>query len=69
MTYDEAKREAQAKADASGFDHGVKVLANGVAYCWTLPVHRFRFGAEDECEVVHCTDLSRCRPGHGPVTT
>lgn len=67
MTYADAAADAQARADATGFDHGVF----GPDYLggWAvrmLPARRYRFGHERRCEVRMCSDLSRCRPGHGP---
>lgn len=65
MTYAEAKARAQTQADATGYDHGVELLG-GEYRAWMLPQKRNRYGHELRCEVVYCTDLQRCQPGHGP---
>lgn len=57
---------AQAAADASGFDHGVERHALGWHF-FVLPRREHRCGHELRCVVVSPTDLSRCRPGHGPA--
>jgi hypothetical protein len=63
-----ARNEAQAKADATGFDHGIE--ANDIFKEWRvfmLPRRESRFGHEARCEVVSCTRLSACQKGHGPA--
>lgn len=65
MTYDQAKREAQARADETGFDYGVAKNAFGFS-CFMLPQKQNRYGHELRCEVVSCTILAKCQPGHGP---
>lgn len=65
MTYNEAKAEAQAKANEMGYDYGVEKL--GASYrAFMLPQKKNRFGHELRCEVVSCTILANCKPGHGP---
>ena len=66
MTYAEARAEAQRGADATGYDHGVERDAFGF-HSLMLPRRENRYGYELRCEVVYPSDLSRCRPGHGPV--
>ena len=65
MTYDQAKGEAQRKADTLGFDHGVEACYGGYSV-FMLPAKRYRMGHELRCEVVSATDLRTCRNGHGP---
>lgn len=66
MTYEAAKQQAQAAADATGFDHGVEKDAFGY-HMHMLPEKANRRGFETCCEVVSATDLAKCRRGHGPV--
>lgn len=66
MTYEEAKKKAQAAADEYGFDYGVEKLGDAY-HTLMLPAVGYRFGHELHCEVVSCTILSKCRPGHGPM--
>lgn len=66
MDYATAKREAQARADETGMDYGVEKLGSEHRY-FGLPRRENRFGFELRCEVVSCTRLERCVPGHGPV--
>lgn len=68
MTYAEARAEAQRRADESGFDVGVYAVHGGYSQM-LLPAKQHRYGWETQCEVVHCSDLSRCMPGHGPCAT
>lgn len=66
--YLEQRAEAQAKANLTGHDYGL--CRNDVFRDFSvfmLPQRQHRFGHELTCEVVSCTDLSRCPPGHGPV--
>lgn len=69
-TYIEAHKLAQREADADGFDRGLEVLrVKGQPDNWhvfMLPARHHRQGHETRCEVVMCSDLARCRPGHGP---
>jgi len=67
MNYAEAKLEAQTKADETGYDYGVMKNAFGGYSCFMLPQKRNRGGSELRCEVVSCSNLSRCQIGHGPV--
>lgn len=63
--YATVRAEAQKKADESGFDHGVERDAFGFR-CFMLPRRENRYGFETRCEVVPCSYLSKCQPGHGP---
>lgn len=65
MDYQTARAEAQAKANATGFDYGVSKNAFGYTV-FMLPQKRNRSGYELTCEVVHCEELAKCKPGHGP---
>lgn len=68
MTHKEARQEAQRRADSTGFDHWVHGPdAFGDYSFGMLPRRENRQGRELRDEVVHCTDLSRCQPGHGPT--
>lgn len=65
--YRAARAEAQAKANADGFDRGLE--ANDLFKSWNvfmLPGKSNRYGHEVRCEVVSCEDLSKCQAGHGP---
>lgn len=64
MQYEQAKNEAQTKADESGFDYGVAKHAFGYS-CFMLPQKKNRYGRELLCEVVSCTDYDRQQVGHG----
>lgn len=67
MTYQDAKNSTQSKADATGIDHGIEFNPIFKDYSVKmLPGKRFRRGWELRCEVVYCSDLSRCVKGHGP---
>lgn len=62
-----AREDAQRKANATGFDHGVE--ANDLFksfHTFMLPRKENRCGHELRCEVVSCEDLSKCQQGHGP---
>ena len=64
MTYQEARAEAQKRADESGSDFGVEKDAFG--FHWLgLPMVQHRFGHELRCEVVHAM-TGPYQPGHGP---
>lgn len=66
MIYEEARKSAQAKADATGWDYILRPVYNG----WTvtmLPRRENRFGADLDGEVVMCSNLDQCKPGHGPL--
>ena len=68
LNYTTAKREAQRMADATGLDVGVSWQELTQEYRVSLlPGVNSRFGCERTCEVVHCTNLAKCRPGHGPL--
>jgi hypothetical protein len=63
-----ARAEAQRRADATGFDHGVEkndLLKDFSVFM--LPRWENRYGHELWCEVVSCADLSKCQEGHGPA--
>lgn len=64
--YAEVKAEAQKKADESGFDFGVEKDFFGYR-CFGLPEKKNRYGHELQCEVVSCSFLDKCQPGHGPM--
>lgn len=64
-SYESARAAAQAAANEDGFDRGVEKLGTRWRF-FMLPQKRNRFGFELRCEVVSCTDLKRCKPGHGP---
>jgi hypothetical protein len=66
-TYEDVKAEAQKLADATGFDVGLEANPYTGYSCFMLPQKTHRHGHELRCEVVHCTDLAKCRPGHGPL--
>lgn len=64
--YECAKRDAQARADTTGFDYGIE--ANDVFKEWVtfmLPRRENRRGHELRCEVVSPSNLNVCQPGHG----
>lgn len=66
-TYVAARRDAQQRANETGFDYGLSF--NRVFNEWTirmLPMAVNRSGWELQCEVVSCEDLSKCQKGHGP---
>ena len=67
LAYSVARAEAQAKANATGYDHGLE--ANDLFKTWrswTLPQRVNRCGHEAQCEVVMCERIDDCKPGHGP---
>lgn len=64
--YERVKADAQRKADESGHDYGVERHAFGY-HCFMLPRRENRYGHELRCEVVHCSTLAKCQPGHGPT--
>lgn len=68
VTYNEAKRQAQALANETGNDYGVEAspYSEGGHRFFRLPQARHRQGYELRCEVVSCEVLARCAPGHGP---
>lgn len=68
VTYEEAKEKAQSLANELGFDYGVEASDPMFGWrCFMLPRRENRYGFETRCEVVSCSDLSRCQPGHGPL--
>ncbi len=65
--YGRARREAQAKANETGYDHGLE--RNDLFKTFSvriLPRRENRTGHELRAEVVSCENLDRCKPGHGP---
>jgi hypothetical protein len=65
--YLEVKKAAQALADETGFDVGIELNPDFMYYrSFLLPRKEHRCGFELYCEVVHCTDLTKCQVGHGP---
>lgn len=66
MTYEEAKKYAQERADQTGYDYGVE-KSGGAFRSFMLPQKRNRQGHELRCEVVSPMRLEKCQPGHGPL--
>lgn len=65
--YVTARAEAQARANATGFDHGLSLNSLFKSYeIRMLPQRQNRYGSELMCEVVMCERLEACQPGHGP---
>ncbi len=67
-TYEEARAEAQRRANETGFDIGVElndVFKNFSVFM--LPRRENRCGHELKCEVVMAEDLTKCQDGHGPT--
>ncbi len=74
--YEEARVQAQFEADRDGFDRGID---SSVMYSqpddrryyrvFLLPRRENRAGYELLCEVVSCSFVEKCQPGHGPVQT
>jgi hypothetical protein len=65
--YQIAKDEAQKKADETGFDYGLEFNSVFHTYrVFMLPQKKNRCGYELHCEVVMCSTLNNCKPGHGP---
>lgn len=61
------KAAAQARADATGYDVGIEVFdTTKTVHMFGLPQRWNRFGRDAVCEVVVCSDMSKCMPGHGP---
>jgi len=66
--YKEACAIAQAKANATGYDHGLEL--NKLFKEWAvfmLPTKANRYGRDARCEVVSCERIANCKPGHGPA--
>jgi hypothetical protein len=63
--YRAARAEAQSKANATGYDHGIERNAIGWSV-FMLPQKQNRYGHELRCEVVSCEHLDRRQKGHGP---
>ena len=66
MNYSEAKETAQTRANSLGIDHGIETRPDKTVSVFSLPRKENRCGYELRCEVVHPTNLDKCRPGHGP---
>lgn len=65
--YKAAREDAQRRANETGYDHGIEPSDYfEVFQIFLLPMKKNRQGFELRCEVVHCSDLSKCQPGHGP---
>lgn len=65
--YRAVRAEAQAAANADGYDRGIE--ANDLFRTFRsfmLPQKTNRCGHELRCEVVSCERLDACKPGHGP---
>lgn len=58
--------EAQKIADETGYDLGISKDCFGEFSYFFLPRKENRFGRDLACEVVHPTNLDKCKPGHGP---
>ena len=66
MNYEQARAEAQQKANAIGMDYGVERNRTfGTFAVFMLPGRDNRFGHELRCEVV-TSELQNHKPGHGP---
>lgn len=68
-TYPDARADAQARADSTGFDYGLEW--NDVFAQWhsfMLPSRQYRCGHELRCEVVSCSNFAKCQAGHGPAS-
>lgn len=66
--YNAARAVAQARADETGYDYGIE--PNDVFKEYSvrvLPARGWRSGYELRCEIVMCSYMSKCKPGHGPV--
>lgn len=65
--YRRARASAQAKANETGYDHGLE--RNDLFKTFSvfmLPKRENRTGHELRAEVVSCEHLDHCKPGHGP---
>lgn len=68
--YASAREEAQRKANANGFDHGIEANDTFREFVvFILPQKVNRRGFELRCEVVSCDDVARCQAGHGPCAS
>ncbi len=74
VDYTEARAQAQADANRTGFDYGIEHFQlykspsrHDSWHVFMLPRRDCRFGHERLCEVVMCEDLAKCQPGHGPM--
>lgn len=69
--YRECRAKAQAHADLTGCDVGIELHWNGghpgtVNWSWFgLPAKCYRYGHETQCEVVHPSDVTKTKLGHG----
>lgn len=64
--YFETLKAAQADADRTGADYGLEYNRYSGYRYFRLPAKTYRAGHELRCQVVTCSDLDRCLPGHGP---
>lgn len=65
--YQEARRQAQAIANQTGFDVGLERNELFGTWSWRmLPAAQYRAGHELRVEVVSCENLEKCQKGHGP---
>jgi len=65
--YTQRRAEAQARANKTGFDHGLEANELFKDYIvFVLPRRENRYGHELRCEVVSCENMTTCQPGHGP---
>ena len=65
--YRTRRAEAQARANATGFDHLLTKndLFRDYMICM-VPERKNRFGRDLDGEIVSCENLERCQLGHGP---
>jgi hypothetical protein len=65
-SYEEVKKEAQARANLLGSDQGIEYNKIFKEYTtFGLPMAKHRCGHELRCEVVHPDNLEKTAPGHG----
>lgn len=63
--YREARAQAQAEANADGFDRGIERNDLFKSFrVFMLPQRQNRYGHELRCEVVS-SERGNCQPGHG----
>ena len=64
--YAEVRAAAQKLADELGFDYGVEKDFFGYRH-FMLQEKKNRYGHELQCEIVMCSHIDKCQPGHGPL--